>query len=270
MIESGSKFEQLLYWSLRYLADLLLKLNFSTKSFVEVSKRAYVHAAEAQCKAAGYKPSVARIQRMTGLSKRDVYRVRTNESPDQSTAIKDGPMSQPEVLRKWYTDNKYTDDYGNPRELALFGDDDSISALILDYSESAQPERVIESLRLNKSIIRTKSGRFLPTRRWWSGSDSVSAAEVMLNSGLLRMCNVLSHNYGRNTEDAWVQRTVYSAPVSAEHVNVIRRSIKSRCQEFTESIDDYIDGHADPDRDISDLPRRRVGCGVFYFEEDIG
>ena len=259
--------EKLLTTSLVYLARCLIRVGIDAQAFVKIAKAAYFAAGKQHCEESQLKPSLARLGRITGLSIRDLRRISREPDNEATDLVAAEPTFEGLVLEKWHQSVEYLDAQGNPRELALFGPTDSVEELVKTCGVDRDGQSVIEKLCLNGSIEKTPLGTFKPTSRRWSDPQSLA---ITVQTGLLKVCQVMAHNLGAPKGATWVQRTVYSDGLSEQQLLKVRRNLRSKAASFTEEIDDYFSAHADATVDTDKTQLSRVGIGLFYFEDQLG
>ena len=105
---------------LRPLVRLLLRNGIPYRTFSDIAKRVYVDVATEEFCIPGRKQSKSRVSILTGLSRKEVLRVRRLPAPDDLGAGRRYNRAA-RVIAGWVRDRRFRDDSGNPAELAVRG-----------------------------------------------------------------------------------------------------------------------------------------------------
>ncbi len=93
---------------LRQLAKALLNAGISYREFAEISKTAFVDVATENYGLRGRPTNISRVAVMTGLTRKEVRRIRDRSAAGNETVIeKQTPMSH--ILHRWFTDEDFLD-----------------------------------------------------------------------------------------------------------------------------------------------------------------
>ena len=117
---------------LKPLARMLLRSGIGYREFAEVAKSAFVHEASVGYGIRSRVTNMSRVAIMTGLSRREVKRIRSQNDSDLLTMPMDSPAS--EVLSQWYTNSLFLDSSGAPRVLPLSGSDGCFADLVSQFA----------------------------------------------------------------------------------------------------------------------------------------
>src|SRR5262245_54050670 len=96
---------------LRPLARILLRHNVSFVTFSDLAKRVFIEVAEEEFPPEGRKQSVSRIAMLTGLSRKEVLRVKRIPPPRDGEAMAQQERST-RVISGWTGDPHFTDAEG--------------------------------------------------------------------------------------------------------------------------------------------------------------
>jgi hypothetical protein len=81
---------------------------------------------------------------------------------------------------------------------------------------------------------------------------------------LRALASTIAFNCGPAKGTARIERFVQSAPLIEQKLDVVRAELRKRITDFTEEIDDYFGSI----EQSSDQPSKRIGMGVYYYEDD--
>jgi len=241
--------------ALRPLARALLRAGIGYREFAEISKSAFVDIATKDYGLRGRPTNISRVAVMTGLTRKEVRRLRDKSAAGEETAaVRSTPMSM--ILHRWFTEDEFLDDSGKPRILNFDGDGINFSSLVRKYGGD-----------IPSGAMRTEL-----MRRNVSNLDVHDRIINGLASQLYPAALAMEHNTRtEESEDAWIQRSVTTSNVRQSDLSRVRRISSDRLVELTDSIDDLFAAYETLyDKDDKEGPTRAVGIGVFYFEEDKG
>ena len=112
---------------LRPLARALLKAGVGYREFAEISKTAFVEIATRDYGLRGRPTNISRVAVMTGLTRKEVRRLRDKtESGQETLVVRSTPMSI--ILHRWYTDEEFLTSKGEPRQLPFEGQSSSFTS----------------------------------------------------------------------------------------------------------------------------------------------
>lgn len=252
--------------ALRPIARALLRAGIGFREFDEIAKTAFVDIATKDYGLRGRPTNISRVAVMTGLTRKEVRRLRDKSAAGQGTmVVRPTPMAT--ILHRWYTESEFLTEAGAPAELKFDGPGTTFSSLVRKYGGDIPPGAMRTELKRISAVEETEQGTLRALKR------NVSAADVheRLVTGLARILYPAALTVAHNTSkpnSTWIQRVVITESVREEDLPRLRRIGSDRLVEFTESIDDLFAAYeALSDIDVSGSSGRSVGVGVFYFEE---
>jgi hypothetical protein len=213
----------------------------------------------------GRKTNVSRVAVMTGLSRKEVNRIKQNESKG---AIYQTDLRNPvsEILHLWFTDPDYLDERGYPKAISSKGDAPSFSALHSRIRCDVPPGAV--KTELARMGVISVSGENIVVNRREFVPDAV---DERLVEGLLAGLKSHAETIAFNADPANPDATRYECLVECLRVDArllpkLRRVSRKRLYNFASSFDDYLAEYSAED-DVEYISTRRAGIGVFYFED---
>ena len=257
-----------LYLVLRQIAKALLNSGIGYREYAEISKTAFVDIATKNYGLRGRPTNISRVAVMTGLTRKEVRRIRDKANAGEETTIeRNTPMS--EILHRWFTDKEFVDSSGQPLILDFFGDTNSFSALVRKHGGDIPPGAMRTELKRINAIEDIGNGRLRVLKRNVSGLALPDRLVTGLAKVVYPAVLALAHNTSPNCDDTWVHRTAATRYVRKEDIGRLRRISSDRLSELTESIDDlFVAYETLYEKDPAYESVRAVGIGVFYFEED--
>ena len=195
----------LLYF-LRPIARAFLNAGIGHREFAEISKTAFVEVATSDYGLRGRPTNISRVAVMTGLTRKEVRRIRDKSDAGQETLVmRSTPMS--EILHRWYTDGEFHDDDGNPTTLPFDGPGPTFSALVRKYGGDIPPGAMRTELKRINAVDEDSTGGLKLLKRSVSGMDVHDRLVTGLAKVLYPAAVTLAHNTRPNVTDTWVQRT---------------------------------------------------------------
>jgi hypothetical protein len=173
------------------------------------------------------------------------------------------------ILHRWYTDEAFLDEAGQPRVLSFDGPGTTFSLLVKNFGGDIPPGAMRTELKRIKAVEELDSGSLRVLKRNVSGMD----VHDRLITGLARVIYPAALTLAHNTSDksganTWVMRNAVTTRVRADDLIRLRRISTDRLIEFTESIDDLFVAY-ETLYEGDDLSHQAVavGVGVYYFED---
>jgi hypothetical protein len=250
---------------LRPIARALLRAGIGFREFDEIAKTAFVDIATRDFGLRGRPTNISRVAVMTGLTRKEVRRLRDKSAAGQETTVlRSTPMAT--ILHRWYTENEFLTGSGTPAELPFDGPGSTFSSLVRKYGGDIPPGAMRTELKRINAIEETERGTLKALKRNVIADDVHERLVTALARILYPAALTLAHNTS-NGNDLWVQRIVFTDKVRQEDVVRLRRIGSDRLVEFTESMDDLFAAYETLyDSQDSDEAGHVVGVGVFYYE----
>jgi len=247
------------------LVKLLLDAGIGVGEFTAMAKMAYVRAARLQAEGNGRMPSATRIAVVTGLTRKEVAAILA--AGEAETAGSDrGRQRAERVLTGWWNDSDFHDEIGHPAALSERGGRRSFAALCERYSGDPRFVAILEELLRVRAVRRRRDGRIeavsrtYATVRW--DPDGVAA----LGEELADHCSTLLHNLEHPSRPHLVRR-IANARLDARYVPMLIRDLEERALVMTDSMDDALNHPQYTVMPGENREARRLGLGVYLFEE---
>jgi len=259
---------QALLLALKPIARALLHAGIGHREFVEISKCAFVDTATKDYGLRGRPTNISRVAVMTGLTRKEVRRIRDKMDGDEFVAVvRTTPLG--EILHRWYTNPEYLGADGKPRDLDFEGSHHSFSELVKRFGGDIPPGAMRTELKRIRAVTELDNGKLKVLKRNVSGLDVHDRLIFGLAKMIYPSAATLAHNTAPNRLESWPHRSVATKYVREEDLPRLRRISADRITAFTESIDDlFVAYETLYEKGGNTEPTRAVGVGVFYFEED--
>ena len=143
---------------LRPLARILLRNGVSFNTFSDLAKWTYIDIAAKEFGIEGRKQSTSRVSVITGLSRREVMRVRKLPRPDV-TASTERHNRAARVIAAWRRESDFLDAKGNPALLPMEGPGATFSELVKRFSGNVPPRAILDELIHVGAAKRCENGK---------------------------------------------------------------------------------------------------------------
>ena len=254
---------------LRPLARILLRNGVSFSTFSDLAKWTYIDIAAREFGIEGRKQSTSRVSVITGLSRREVMRVRKLPRPD-ITASTEKHNRAARVIAAWRRESDFLDSNGNPALLPMEGRGASFSELVRRFSGNVPPRAILDELIHVGAAERRKDGKIaLLTRAYIPGNVDAHKLNI-LGTDVSHLIATIDHNLNPETAEPRFQRKVSFDNLPDKVLPEFREIFNEKSQTLLERADKWLARH---DRDINPAVtgtgRNRAGFGIFFFEESI-
>ena len=120
---------------LRLLARMMLRSGIGYTQFADLAKMAFVEEALGDRDTRGRATNLSRVAIRTGISRKEVSRIKSLLSARQIEKKSVGTESDAighaaRVLQLWHADKRFIDQYGQPRDLPFGGDGVNFNSLV--------------------------------------------------------------------------------------------------------------------------------------------
>lgn len=255
--------------ALRPLARALLRAGVGYREFEEISKTAFVDIATKDYGLRGRPTNISRVAVMTGLTRKEVRRLRDKTAKGESTmVVRSTPMAV--ILHRWYTDEAFLDESGLPKVLPFDGPGTTFSTLVKNFGGDIPPGAMRTELKRIKAVEVLDDGSLRVLKRNVSGLDVHEKLIAGLAISLYPAALAIAHNTNTKSDDeSWILRTAATDRIRDNDIVRLKRISADRLAEFVESIDDLFVAYETLHEGESTEPAKKaVGVGVYYFEED--
>lgn len=255
------------------LARLLLRSGITYQQFQSVAKRAFVREASSDPDSRGRPTNTSRIAVKTGLSRKDVKRLRELLSEEAgflqgSAADQSGPLAR--VLHAWHADKRFVGSSGIPRDLDFQDDLKGFCALVRSVAGDVPPGAVRTELKRAGAILELEDGRLRATKRYYVPESMDEKAITVVSGMVFPLTSGIAHNSNPNrTASGFIQRYAFSQSLPPEAVDRFRGWSRQQAIQFIEEMDDWLAQNECQDSVSSsdEAPEyQNAGVGVFYYE----
>lgn len=249
---------------LRPLARILLRHNLSFLTFSDLAKKVFIEVAEQEFLPAGRKQSISRIAMLTGLSRKEVLRVKRVPLPaDGETIAQQGRSIR--VINGWILDDRFLDDAGNPRVLDFDGQDTSFSSLVRHHSGDIPPRAVLDELLRIGLVELTLDDRVRLISKVYVPRAGIREKLSILGVETADLLSTIDHNIHAEG-DPFFQRKVCYYRFPARHLPALKELTQKKSEALLEDLNAWMTEHDDAGQADPDESVRRAGMSLYYFE----
>ncbi len=255
--------------TLRPLVKLLLRYGVTHTDLTAILRRVYVDVALTDFKLPGRKQSDARIAVLTGLSRKEVKKVRSKELPESPQAL----MKQNRAswaLSAWLRDKSFLDETGNPRSLSVREEDpDSFSVLAKKYCGDVPVRAVLDELIHVGAVRVVDNTRVEPTSIGYiSKHDTSELLRVSLQNVADHIATI-DYNDQNKPHKSRLELVVKYDNVTQTGTDAFRALSRDKAKSLLAYLDNFLAIHDLDTNDTHDeTSGNRTGLGIYYFEDD--
>jgi hypothetical protein len=261
---------------LRPIVKLLLQSGVSYSEFASVAKAVFIRVASDDYKRRGRPANFSQVSAMTGISRKEVSRMRKAESEGRWTPnMEASPVNT--ILHEWHFDPDFSDGSGTAKTLPFEGAV-SFSALVSRYARDIPPGAMRATLQ-KAGVLRLEADGHLSVMqpffyRTTYDEDSIrNAAFSWANLG-----STVAYNLGiqqrtelsteKKLELRRLERGVWSEHLTKEGAAKFKSWVDAAAPRFLEEANRLIGENELSQQQRTSIVPRVIGVTIFYYEED--
>lgn len=253
---------------LRPLIQIFLRNGLPFGVFADLARWVYVDVAYHQFGIAGRKQSDSRIAILTGLTRKEVRRLRSMAQPTDAAAVERYNRAA-RVIAGWRRDPQFVLPDGSLRALPFEGDEVSFGDLVRRYSGDVPPRAVLDELMQIKAVEKSANDEIVLLTEAYLPSGDTETMHSILGTDVALLIGTIDHNTRNDGNSPRLQRKVAYDNVPEEATAQIRGYCSRAGQHLLEQLDRTISQHdRDVNRRLGGTGRKHIGVGIYYFEED--
>jgi len=252
---------------LRPLIRVLLRNGVSFGTFADLAKWVFVDVASQEFGIKGRKQSTSRISTITGLSRREVMRIR-NLPQKKVTQTTERHNRASRVIAGWRREKDFLDDAGNPKPLPMDGPKGSFGELARRFSGNVPARAIYDELLRLGAVQQMDDGMIhLQTRAYIPKSTDAGRLDLM-GTDVAHLLSTIDYNMRPGAAGPRFQRKVAYDNLPDDVLADFHRYFSPKAQKLVEEADKWLsvrDRDANPE--VEGMGRNRMGFGIFFFEE---
>ncbi|MDH5632899.1 MAG: DUF6502 family protein [Gammaproteobacteria bacterium] len=251
---------------LKPLVKLLLRYGVPFGAFSDLAKQVYVDVAMNQFDVPGRKTTVSRTSVLTGLSRKEVSRV-LGLDPVVANSGASQYNRAARVIAAWVRDQRFCTANGAPAELPVEGAVNSFSELVRLYSGDVPARAILDELVRVGTVELTDSSHVILKVRSYIPETGEPEKVQILGQDVAGLISTIEHNLNPAVAP-YFQRKVFYDNLPDDAAEELQQLTREHGQMFIERMDKWMAQHdRDVNPSINGTGRRRIGIGVYYFEE---
>ena len=162
MNNKNTALNKALFNLLRPVARLCLHFGFGYREYCELSRTAFVSVAAEDYGVHGRPTNASRIAAMTGLTRKEISRLRKRIDRGETTQTSRGTPIR-EILTAWQTEDEFVDRSGRARVLPLEGEHGSFHSLVRQFAGDIPDGALRKELeRIGAAVLEGDTLRLIP------------------------------------------------------------------------------------------------------------
>ena len=259
--------------SCRYLllpvVRFLLKHGVTWNEFGELSKEAYVKVAREDYGIEGRPTNNSRVAMLTGLSRREVARVRDQllNGAERAGELHGNQISR--ILTGWHLDPEFTDESGQPKDLPPTGPSGSLSVLLKRYAGDLPHGAIRKEMQKRGLVGELDNGQIRVLKRDFVYSELDPEIVAHLGFALHDHAATLEHNLDSNRGSARrFEAIANNDRITPRAVNAFQKLVESKGLAFLEDVDQWLTEHEIEPREDTNTDTVRLGVGVYLIYDE--
>jgi hypothetical protein len=250
------------------LVRLLLRNGMPFGMFSDLAKSVYISVADQEFRLPGRKQTNSRISVLTGLSRKEVLRVKRLPRTSDSDAT-ERYCRATRLISGWLHDREFNAAPGQPAALPMEGERGSFSALVHRHGGDIPPRALLDELLRVGALSRRDDGTVeLLTRAYIPKAGNVDKLAI-LGSDVSALIDTIDHNLDDNALPPRFQRKVSLDHMPVAALPALQQLAGRHAQALLEELDAWMAQHAKEAADCSDdTPCKHAGVGIYYFESE--
>ena len=261
---------------LKPTVKLLLQSGIGYSEFVAVAKSVFVQVATDEYKRRGRPANFSQVSAMTGISRKEVSRIRKPTTDDRWTpSMESTPVNT--VLHEWHFDPDFSDGSGKAKPLPFEGPL-SFSTLVSRYVGDIPPGAMRSTLQKAGVLTQHADGSVSVSQQFFYSrvfnEDFVRGAAFSIgNLGSTLVHNAAVHqrtdiSNEKKRELGRLERVIWSEHLSEEGIARFKAWVDEVAPRFLDEGNKVIGEGELPKKAWSTRAPRAIGVSFYYFEED--
>jgi hypothetical protein len=247
------------------LARWLLRSGVTWAEFAELSKEAFVDVARRDYGIQGRPTNSSRVAMLTGLSRREVTRVR-------DVLLGERPAPEPpesrfsQVLSGWHLDAEFVDAAGQPKVLPAKGAQGSVEALLKRYAGDLPHRALLKELGRRKLVAKAGRDAFRVLERDYIRGPGDPDIVRQLGVALHDHAATLAHNVDpERTDEPRFEAMATTTRLAPRYARLFADFVAKNGREFLEEMDAWLARHEV--KEPNDSGGIRIGIGMYLIKD---
>lgn len=254
---------------LQPVVRFLLRHGVTFSEFSDLSKEAYVKVARAEYGIQGRPTNNARVAMLTGLSRREVAKVRDRliDGNGADTESQGNRISQ--ILTGWHLDGEFTDEKGQPKVLPATGPTGSMSSLLKRYAGDLPHGAIRKEMQQRALIEEINGGSYRVLKRDYVYSELDPGIVSRMGTALHDHAATLEHNLNEERLSApRFEAIADNAGVRPATYKAFQKLVEERGLSFLEEMDGWLSANSTETPTDTAARTVRLGVGVYLIYDE--
>jgi len=259
--------------SCRYLllpvVRFVLRHGVTWSEFSDLSKDAFVHVARADYGIQGRPTNNSRVAMLTGLSRREVARVRDRllDGAEIAEDLQGNRISR--ILTGWHVDPEFSDGQGQPKDLPISAPTGSFTGLLKRYAGDLPHGAIRKEMEQRGVIEELPNGDIRVLMRDYVYSDLDPEIVWRMGVALHDHAATLEHNLNEERGNApRFEAIADNASVSPAVYKAFQKLVEEKGLAFLEDVDAWLsENEVETNPDTRKQPIR-LGVGVYLIYDE--
>lgn len=254
---------------LKPLVRMLLRHGVSHRTFSDLAKWVYVEVASSEFSLETRKQSTSRVAVLTGLTRKEVSRLREQAQPDVRLQGEQYNRAA-RIIGAWLRDPDFRTKAGKPAVLGLHDNAAGFSELVRRYSGDMPVRALLDELLRVGAVEVDNQGRVKLLSRGYVPHGDTAEKLHILGTDVALLLETIDHNLTDTRGEPRFQRKVAYDNLPDSALPAFRALAGRDAQALLEKLNLWLAEHdRDTNRDITGTGRNRAGIGIYYFEESL-
>ena len=255
---------------LRPIVRFLLRHGVTWREFSEFSKETYVDVARQAYGIDGRPTNNSRVAMLTGLSRREVSKVRDSILDEDAPGASRGANRMAQILTGWHVDPEFIGVDGQPKDLHMTGPSGSFSSLLKRYAGDLPHGAIRKEMRQRGLLQELGNGDMQVLKRDYVYTDLDPEMVRQMGVALHDHAATLDHNLNDEREATpRFEGLADNISVSAKAATAFQDYLEKRGLDFLQEVDAWLSNHEVDDPEDASERKVRLGVGVYLISDKI-
>ena len=253
---------------MRPIARLLIRGGVPFKDFVDLAKEAYVEVAGRDYGLRGRQTNTARVAILTGLSRKEVTRVRKALAAERTEETGGYANHASRVLAGWHQDEDFLDVGGKPLPLNADDTAPSMDELLRRYGGDMPAGALLTELKHVDAVRSDEQGRLVANKRYYMPTHLEPSAIDRSGSVIADLAATVTHNLYRGDDvPSRFEGRATNLRVKRKALEAFSRLVEEEGEKLLYAMDDWLTRH-EVGEDEPESAGIRLGVGVYLIEDE--
>lgn len=255
---------------MRPVVRLLLKNGIGYNEFSQICKLAFVEVASDDHGIRGRKTNMSRVAVMTGISRKEVKKLRDTEGMDTLASM--SRKRRPElILSIWQSDPEFCDSKNRPKRIRFDGPGATFRNLVTRVGGDI-PARAMLNELLRAGSVAEEGEKLRLVSQSYIPEPNDPEAILVAGDAIRDLVSTIYHNLGiPDPEYRFLERRVYSDRLPLRQRKRFRKLARERGELLIRDLNSWlteresapVEGRTDDDEGSH---AHRIGVGVYFFD----